>query len=106
MVYFLDSPVPSTSSQSENPEISKASKRPTRHRRCKFVGRSILHQWCIDDTTKEYKWYEGAVLDCVKGKDGQDGAVYEVKYKGEKDKYLVDHLQQDMDTGALKFIDV
>lgn len=80
--------------------------RATRRRRCRFVGRHILHKWSTDEASNDTRWYEGNVLDCVEGRDGQDGAVYEVQYKGEKEKYLVDHLQEDLDNGSLKFKDI
>ena len=50
--------------------------------------------------------YEGDVLECSEGIDGQPGATYEVKYKGDTEIYAIDHLQEDFDSGALKFIDV
>ena len=48
----------------------------------------------------------GTVLDCVKGVDGGVGAVYEVQYKGEEEPYEIDHLQEDLDNGSLKFKDL
>jgi hypothetical protein len=80
--------------------------RARRQRRCKFVGRQILHQWCTDEGSHTIQWYEGTVFDCIKGVDGSVGAVYEVQYKGEEEPCQVDHLQEDYDSGALKFKDL
>jgi len=91
----------------ETPGPSNCTSTKTRRRRkTKFVGRQILHKWCVDKASNKFSWYDGNVLECVEGKDGQDGAVYEVKYKLEKDVYLVDHLQEDFDSGSLKFNDI
>ncbi|KAK3101484.1 hypothetical protein FSP39_003938 [Pinctada imbricata] len=85
------------------PEVRATSKR---QRRTKFVGRQILHQWCTDETKNTLEWYEGTVLDCIRGVDGNKNAVYEVMYKGENEAYEVDNLQDDLNNGSLKFKDL
>ena len=53
----------------------------------KFVGRRISHLWNIDENTT--KWYPGTVLSVLKGHDGDDDAIYEVRYDGDDAIYEV-----------------
>ncbi|XP_033733747.1 uncharacterized protein LOC117322908 [Pecten maximus] len=71
----------------------------------KFVGRKILHEWCVDEATGSMKLYKGKVLGVLKGKDGQPDAKYEVLYEGEDDSYEVGDLHQNLNDSFLKFID-
>ncbi|XP_021338853.1 uncharacterized protein LOC110440231 [Mizuhopecten yessoensis] len=78
----------------------------TRRSCAKFVGRRILHEWCVDEAAGTTQWYKGRVLDVLKGKDGQPTATYEVLYDGEEEPVQVQNLQQDLQSSSLKFIDI
>ncbi|XP_033730701.1 uncharacterized protein LOC117320145 [Pecten maximus] len=70
----------------------------------KFVGRRIAHQWIIQEGKLE--WYHGTVLAVIRGKDGEDDAVYDVQYDDEDDSFEVDHLTEDYKASQLKFSDI
>ncbi|XP_045174287.1 uncharacterized protein LOC123535628 isoform X2 [Mercenaria mercenaria] len=49
-----------------------------------FVGRKILHEWCLETKRKKKtKWYLGVVLNVVEGNDGEPKSVYNVMYEGD-----------------------
>ena len=70
----------------------------------KFVGRRISHLWNTDENTT--KWYPGTVLSVLKGYDGDDDAIYEVKYDGDDEIYELEKLSEDLRGSQLKFIDI
>jgi len=57
------------------------------------VGRSIRHEWIVDEISQRKEWYKGTVLSIVS--DGQLNAKYDVLYEGDDEAYEVDHLIQD-----------
>ncbi|CAG2223247.1 unnamed protein product [Mytilus edulis] len=54
------------------------SQRKTRQRQIKFLGRSIKHEWIIDETSQQKEWYKGTVVSLLSGTDGRLTAIYEV----------------------------
>ena len=57
------------------------------------------------DESDKTEWYTGTVLSLVRGKDGSNGAVYEVEYDDD-DTYEIDHLIEDYRQSQVKFIDI
>ena len=53
-------------------------RRTSRTKAIKFVGRQILHQWLLDDTTRKTKWYSGIVLDVIKGNFSINAALFSI----------------------------
>lgn len=78
--------------------------RSGRHHKLKFVGRRISQLWNIDEHTT--KWYPGTVLSVIKGRDGDDDAIYEVRYDGDDEIYELENLSEDLRGSQLKFIDI
>ena len=68
-----------------------------------FLGRSIRHEWIVDETYQQKQWYKGTV---VSGTDGDSNAVYEVLCEGEDEAYEIDNLIQDYKSGSVQFCDV
>ena len=71
-----------------------------------FLGRSIRHEWIVDETSQQNQWYEGTVVSVLSGTDGDLNAVYEVLYEGEDEAYKIDNLIQDYKSGSVQFCDV
>lgn len=71
--------------------------RSGRHHKLKFVGRRISQLWNIDI---------GTVLSVIKGRDGDDDAIYEVRYDGDDEIYELENLSEDLRGSQLKFIDI
>lgn len=80
--------------------------RRTRQRPTKFLGRSIRHQWIINENSRDKEWYKGTVVSVLSGTDGNMNAVYEVLYDGEDKLYEIDHLIEDYRSGAVQFCDL
>jgi hypothetical protein len=70
-----------------------------------FLGRSIRHEWIVDETSQQNQWYEGTVVSVLSGTDGDLNAVYEVLYEGEDEAYKIDNLIQDYKSGSVQFCD-
>ena len=70
----------------------------------KFVGRQISHLWSIDEN--HTKWYRGTVLSVIRGCDGDETALYEVKYDDDDEIYELENLSEDLRGSQLKFIDI
>jgi hypothetical protein len=66
-----------------------------------FLGRSIRHEWIVDETSQQNQWYEGTVVSVLSGTDGDLNAVYEVLYEGEDEAYKIDNLIQDYKSGSV-----
>ena len=73
-----------------------------------FLGRSIRHEWIVDETYQQKQWYKGTVVSVLSGTDSDLNAVYEVLYEGEDEAYEIDNLIQDYDykSGSVQFCDV
>ena len=56
----------------------------------KFVGRQISHLWSIDEN--HTKRYRGTVLSGIRGCDGDETALYEVKYDDGDEIYELENL--------------
>ncbi|VDI47752.1 Hypothetical predicted protein [Mytilus galloprovincialis] len=82
------------------------SQRKTRQRQIKFLGRTIKHEWIIDETSQQKEWYKGTVVSLLSGTDGRLTAIYEVLYEGADEPFEIDHLIQDYQSGSVQFIDV
>ena len=65
------------------------------------MGRSIRHEWIVDETSQQNQWYEGTVVSVLSGTDGDLNAVYEVLYEGEDEAYKIDNLIQDYKSGSV-----
>jgi hypothetical protein len=65
------------------------------------LGRSIRHEWIVDETSQQNQWYEGTVVSVLSGTDGDLNAVYEVLYEGEDEAYKIDNLIQDYKSGSV-----
>lgn len=72
----------------------------------KLVGRRISHEWIVEEGTGKSEWYDGTVLEVVKGKDGEVSAVYNILYDGDEESYEVDHLVDDYSKSSVRFLDV
>ena len=59
--------------------------RRTRQKQNKFLGRTIKHEWIVDETSQQKEWYKGTVMSVISGNDGKLNAVYEVLYDGDDD---------------------
>ena len=66
-----------------------------------FLGRSIRHEWIVDETSQQNQWYEGTVVSVLSGTDSDLNAVYEVLYEGEDEAYKIDNLIQDYKSGSV-----
>lgn len=97
-----------TSSIQEDPGCSSqvSTRRSTRGKLVKFVGRQILHKWIVDEAKSETKWYSGIVLDVIKGVDGDPDAEYTIQYTGEDTPYDVEEVYSDYLKGWIKFVDI
>ncbi|CAC5417656.1 unnamed protein product [Mytilus coruscus] len=84
---------------------SQISQRQTRQRQIKILGRSIRHEWKIDETSQQKVWYKGTVVSMLSGTDGRLNAIYEVLYEGKDEPFEIDHLIQDYQSGSVRFID-
>lgn len=74
----------------------------TIQRPAKFCGKSIKHEWIVDEHLGTKHWYTGTVLSVMSGTDGDLDAVYEVLYEDDE-VYEVDHLVQDYQSGSVDF---
>ena len=71
-----------------------------------FLGRSIRHEWIVDETSQQKQWYKGTVVSVLSGTDGDSNAMYEVLCEGEDEAYEIDNLIQDYKSGSVQFCDV
>jgi hypothetical protein len=55
----------------------------SRQKQNKFLGRTIQHEWIVDETSQQKEWYKGTVMSVISGNDGKLNAVYEVLYDGD-----------------------
>ncbi|XP_069105065.1 uncharacterized protein [Argopecten irradians] len=101
---------PATVSTSDRPATvsttNTTSRRHSRRRVTKFLGRRISHEWTIDERTGERKWYNGSVLAVLQGIDGGVDTVYEILYDSEDDPHEVNGLLDDYQDSTVRFIDL
>jgi hypothetical protein len=45
--------------------------RRTRQRQNKFLGRTIQHEWIVDEASQQKEWYKGTVMSVISGNDGK-----------------------------------
>lgn len=92
-----DSPLPLISAP-----VAKSSRKC--QSKTKFLNRRISHKWIIDEASGTSEWYAGTVTSIVSGVDGAPDTIYDVQYDNESEAFEVDHLQEDLSTGSLKFL--
>jgi hypothetical protein len=80
--------------------------RRPRQKQNKFLGRTIQHEWIVDEISQQKEWYKRTVMSVIYGNDGKLNAVYEVLYDGDDDAYVIDHLIQDFHAGSVVFYDL
>ena len=69
--------------------------RRTRQKQNKFLGRTIQHEWIVDETSQQIEWYKGTVMSVISGNDGKLNTAY-----------VIDHLIQDFHAGSVVFCDL